>query len=228
MKEFFKGKFITILVVSATVILAGVATFTAVRLYQLRSQSVSPVTPERPSASTTTPPPACRTLTFNLTLPSTTPVATPTLGPSITATLAPTQPPSGPPGAPVCTATKPAATTVTSVTRSGTKATVTWTKVTPTTHYTISYGLQSGTYEFGVPNTGNVTSYTIGSLDPAKKYYFVVYAVNDCMPSDVSAVATSVASAGSENLPVAGIAFPTIAGLGIGILVIALALVLAL
>src|SRR3989344_9053056 len=46
MKEFFKGKFTTALVVVATVILAGVAIFTALRLYQLRQESVSPGSPE--------------------------------------------------------------------------------------------------------------------------------------------------------------------------------------
>src|SRR3989344_1490719 len=46
MKQFFKGKFTTALVVVATVILAGVAIFTALRLYQLRQESVSPGSPE--------------------------------------------------------------------------------------------------------------------------------------------------------------------------------------
>src|SRR3990170_5796224 len=46
MKEFIKGKFATTLIVIATVILAGVAIFTALRLYQLRKESVSPTSPE--------------------------------------------------------------------------------------------------------------------------------------------------------------------------------------
>lgn len=51
MKDFFKGKFFTVLTVIVTVILAGVAIFTAVRLYQLRQESVSPASPEsEPSA----------------------------------------------------------------------------------------------------------------------------------------------------------------------------------
>ena len=45
MKDFLKGKFATALVVTATVILAGVAIFTALRLYQLRQQPVSPNAP---------------------------------------------------------------------------------------------------------------------------------------------------------------------------------------
>lgn len=46
MKNLFKGKFSTMLVVVATVILAGVAIFTAARLYQLRNQGVTPNAPE--------------------------------------------------------------------------------------------------------------------------------------------------------------------------------------
>jgi hypothetical protein len=46
MKDFFKNKVVTALIVTATLILAGVAVFTAVRLYQLRRQAVAPTSPE--------------------------------------------------------------------------------------------------------------------------------------------------------------------------------------
>lgn len=46
MKNFFKNKIVTGLVIVATVILAGVAIFTALRLYQLREESISPSSPE--------------------------------------------------------------------------------------------------------------------------------------------------------------------------------------
>jgi hypothetical protein len=85
-----------------------------------------------------------------------------------------------------CTASKPATPAVTSVVRSGTTAQITWTVVTNATHYTISYGTKPGEYIYGVPNTGKVTSYVIGSLVPGVRYYFVVRAVNDCMPGDPS------------------------------------------
>jgi hypothetical protein len=94
---------------------------------------------------------------------------------------------SGPPTAPVCTAAKPPAPTLISVVRSGTTAQLTWSAVTPVTNYAIFYGLEPGKYIYGVPNTGNVTSYVVGSLQPGVKYYFAVRAVNDCMPSDGSA-----------------------------------------
>jgi len=46
MKNFSKNKIATTLVVIATLLLAGVAIFSAVRLYNLRTQSVTPTTPE--------------------------------------------------------------------------------------------------------------------------------------------------------------------------------------
>ena len=45
MKNFLKGKFGTIVILLFTVILAGVAVFTALRLYQLRQQPVAPNAP---------------------------------------------------------------------------------------------------------------------------------------------------------------------------------------
>ena len=45
MKDFLKNKVVTSVIVVATVILAGVAIFTALRLYQLRKQAVTPTEP---------------------------------------------------------------------------------------------------------------------------------------------------------------------------------------
>jgi uncharacterized repeat protein (TIGR01451 family) len=45
MKNLPKGKVATIIIVLATIILAGVAIFTAIRLYQLRQTSISPAAP---------------------------------------------------------------------------------------------------------------------------------------------------------------------------------------
>ncbi len=101
------------------------------------------------------------------------------------------------PGAPQCTAEKPATPQLLSVSKNGTSATITWTAVDKATHYVIAYGTQIGIYPYGVPNTGNVTNYTINALDPTKTYYFEVYAVNDCMPSDSS---TNVNSTGTGQV----------------------------
>ena len=45
MKNFFKGKIATAIILVATFVLAGVAIFTAIRLYQLRQTSVAPNVP---------------------------------------------------------------------------------------------------------------------------------------------------------------------------------------
>lgn len=92
----------------------------------------------------------------------------------------------GPPTAPVCTSQKPPAPSIVSIVRGSTTAQITWTSVTPATNYAIFYGVEPGNYIYGVPNTGNVTSYVIGSLVPGVQYYFQVRAVNGCMPSDGS------------------------------------------
>ena len=91
MGKFLKEKGATILVVVATVILAGVAVFTALRLYQVRQESVSPAVPEsEPAAGFREPTPGaklkhCTSLIFALT----TETPTPTL-PQSTATPTPT------------------------------------------------------------------------------------------------------------------------------------------
>ncbi len=61
-----------------------------------------------------------------------------------------------------------------------------WTAVESVTHYSISYGLASGQYIYGVDNTGNVTAFAVGDLDPGKTYCFAVRAVNDCAPGGLS------------------------------------------
>src|SRR3990167_2030994 len=81
-----KKKIVTISIVLATVILAGVAIFTAVRLYQLRQTSVSPTSPEsEPEAANDK---ICK-LSFNITLATTSPTATPTTSPTATPTKTP-------------------------------------------------------------------------------------------------------------------------------------------
>ncbi|MDP3994624.1 MAG: hypothetical protein Q8P91_02245, partial [bacterium] len=77
MKNLSKNKIFTVLIIIATLILAGIAVFTAIRLYQLRKVSVSPTSPEsKPKAAEIT---SCTALTFNLST-TTTPTPTPTTG----------------------------------------------------------------------------------------------------------------------------------------------------
>ncbi len=98
----------------------------------------------------------------------------------------PTFTPPGPGPAPVCDSAKPATPTLVTVNRNGGSATLIWTTIQTASHYTIAYGLTPGAYTYGVPNTGNVTTYTINALDPSKTYYFAVRAVNNCTPGDWS------------------------------------------
>jgi cytoskeletal protein RodZ len=102
MKNFLKGKLVTGVVIIATVILAGVAIFTAMRLYSLRKEGVAPTAPEsKPAASQITETQeetaTCELLTFNINKPTLSPtdepVSTPTPGPTNSPT--PTDPPRG-------------------------------------------------------------------------------------------------------------------------------------
>jgi hypothetical protein len=133
-------------------------------------------------------------------IPSTSP-DDPANNPSPTATLTPT--PTSPPTnnsndnhhstdnssspAPICNSGTPTTPTIQSAVRNTvTTVQLTWTAVSPVNHYTIAYGTSPGQHSYGVPNTGNTTSFTIGGLDPNSAYYFVIRAVNDCAPSEAS------------------------------------------
>lgn len=75
-----KNKITTIGIIIATIILAGVAVFTAVRLYQLRQESITPVKPtSKPKAQDVCPEPGgCTSLFFRL---GATPTPTPRTAP---------------------------------------------------------------------------------------------------------------------------------------------------
>lgn len=123
-----------------------------------------------------------------------TPTPTPEIQP--TATPTPTPIPETPPvsvgglgwaEALHCGVTVPPTSTLLSANRlSGDQTSLSWAAVFPVTHYSISYGLSSGNYIYGVSNTGNVTSFTVGGLQTGIDYCFAVQAVNDCAPSGLS------------------------------------------
>src|SRR5579859_4409359 len=92
---------------------------------------------------------------------SATPIPTPT----------PTQAPSNP-GAPICTDSKPGTPFLLSTVRNGTSETITWSPVTPVSYYAIFYGTDANNFQYGVPNVGNGTSFTIHALNPNLTYYF--------------------------------------------------------
>src|SRR4030066_592355 len=68
-----RNKIVTILIVIVTIILAGIAIFTAIRLYQLRKESVAPTAPEKSEAQISTPSPtyeACSAFSFTISTPA--------------------------------------------------------------------------------------------------------------------------------------------------------------
>jgi len=90
-----KKKIATIGVIIATVVLAGIAVFTAIRLYNLRQESVSPAAPESEPAAAEPQITSCNTLAFTLGTPTATPTGTGTPTPSDSPTPTPTSTPTG-------------------------------------------------------------------------------------------------------------------------------------
>ncbi len=91
MKNFLRGKFATVLIIFLTIVLAGVAIFTAIRLYQLRNQAVAPNAPSSQPAAAEIPS-SCTALAFTIGTgtPTATPTGTATATPTGTATATPT------------------------------------------------------------------------------------------------------------------------------------------
>lgn len=83
MQTFLKKNLVTLIIVLATVVLAGVAIFTAIRLYQLRQTNVAPNAPTSHPAAASSNASTCQ-LAFTLTVASSSPSATPTLTPTPT------------------------------------------------------------------------------------------------------------------------------------------------
>ena len=94
-----KGKVATIIIVISTLILAVIAIFTAIRLYQLRNVSVSPNVPESQPAAVDTVS-RCKPLSFAVACaatPTPTPTPTPTAEPTEEPTPTPTPEPTATP-----------------------------------------------------------------------------------------------------------------------------------
>ncbi|MDO8621257.1 MAG: Ig-like domain-containing protein [Candidatus Levybacteria bacterium] len=98
---------------------------------------------------------------------------------------------------------------------------LTWTKsLDPVSHYLVAYGVSSGQYQYGNPRIGgrDTTAFTIDSLSPNTKYYFIIKAVNGCMPgnnsNELSATTLTKIKTITVSTPTPTIAFqlsPTIA-----------------
>lgn len=84
--------------------------------------------------------------------------------------------------APVCTATPPSPAPALSVVTTGDNTvSLSWTAVSPVTHYALAF-TSSGGAQYGSPNVGNVTTYTVSNLSGGDTYTFEVFGVNDCAP----------------------------------------------
>lgn len=147
--------------------------------------SVCLPTPTPTTQPTSTPTKAPTPTATTTPVPTSTPTVTPTPGPTSTPV-----PPvgGGDPEAPICRDENPQAPTLISVSVSGNDGVqLIWSEPDANVDsYAISYGLESGNYIYGVPNTGKTTTYRIGSLDLNRKYYFVVRSKKGCAISDTS------------------------------------------
>lgn len=84
---------------------------------------------------------------------------------------------------PVCNATAPSGAPFLTITNVGANTvSLSWTPVSPVTHYAISFTRNSDGAQYGAANIGNVTSYTITNLSGGANYTFEVFGVNDCAP----------------------------------------------
>ena len=54
------------------------------------------------------------------------------------------------------------------------------------TGYLIAFGTSPNNYQYGAPDVGNITNYTVQSLTPGAQYCFYVRSLNGCMPGDRS------------------------------------------
>lgn len=151
------------------------------------SPSVTPSPTPTPSPSVT-PTPSLSPSPSPSPLPSSTPTPTPT----------PNEAPGGGQGGPggggggaagpvECVAADPGGVNLLSVLPKGSASVeVKWTKNLSAIHYAVSYGLTSGSYIYGLPNTGNTDTTLISGLNPGQRYCFAVTAINDCRPGILS------------------------------------------
>lgn len=84
---------------------------------------------------------------------------------------------------PQCSAQAPGSAPVLTITNVGTNTvSLSWTAVSPVTHYALVFTRTSDGSQYGSPNIGNVTSYTVNNLSGGANYTFEVFGVNDCAP----------------------------------------------
>jgi hypothetical protein len=99
---------------------------------------------------------------------------------------------------PVCNDQAPSSAPSVTITSVGTNTvSLSWTAVSPVTHYGIFFTRNSDGAQYGAPNIGNVTSYTINNLSGGANYSFQVFGVNGCAPGPRSGTAVTSRVPGS-------------------------------
>jgi len=89
----------------------------------------------------------------------------------------------GPASPPVCHDEAPSSAPVLTLVSIGTNTvSLTWTPVSPVSHYAIVFTRDSDGEQYGSTNIGNTTSYTVTNLSGGDSYTFEVFGVNGCAP----------------------------------------------
>lgn len=227
--------------IGATVVLGGVAVFTAIRLYQLRSEPVAPNAPDsQPAAGNFTNPPssqpqlnACTALVFTLSTgtPTGTPTTTPTSTPTTTATATPTTTATPTPKAcnTTCSNTAECASGLTCLDKqdgTGTKACRLSTN--PLSATCQARGCNASCGENSDCESGLSCLDTGGGVRKCRDTDYPNS--SSCSASTSTPTGTPIAQSTSTpaSLPAAGVSTPTIIGVGAGILLLLGAFILAL
>ena len=96
---------------------------------------------------------------------------------------------------PVCHDDVPGSAPSVSITNIGTNTvSLSWSAVTPVSHYALIFTRNSDGAQYGSTNIGNVTNFTINNLSGGAAYTFEVFGVNGCAPGPRGAT-------GSGNVP---------------------------
>ncbi|OGD62999.1 hypothetical protein A2160_05070 [Candidatus Beckwithbacteria bacterium RBG_13_42_9] len=75
--------------------------------------------------------------------------------------------------------------------------TLRWNKISGAGYYTVTYGKNSASYQFGSPNIGDTDHLVIRGLIPGQRYYVVMTAVNGCASSGYSSEVSATAGYGA-------------------------------
>lgn len=81
------------------------------------------------------------------------------------------------------------------------QVTLSWTKVSGATHYSLVFGPSSKNYQYGAANIGDTNQYVVKALTPGKLYFFAIAAVRGCASSGFSQEVSAQAKGGPGKIP---------------------------